>query len=195
MEKGKDKGYDVFIEVAQRLAGSHPEIRFHVVGGFSPAEISIDGLDDKIFFYGPRAGKWFDDFYRDKDIILSPNVPFMLRKGTFDGFPTASCTEAGVRKVAMFCTDELQLNSAFVDGQDLVIIPHDAGKIAAVIEQHCADPGRLRSIALNGALKIRNVYGYDSQILPRIRILEQELERTPASRQPGTKEKLDATPN
>jgi len=56
---------------------------------------------------------------------VSPDIPFALSKGAFDGFTTASCVETGLVKVAVFCTDELKLNNHFTDNEELVIIPHD----------------------------------------------------------------------
>ena len=43
------------------------------------------------------------------DLIISPNVPFVLASGAFDGFPTACCMEAALSGTAMFVTDELKL--------------------------------------------------------------------------------------
>ncbi len=177
MERGIDKGYDIFIEVAKILAQRHESIRFHVVGGFTEADIPLEGLNDKITFYGLQKPEWFDGFYLDKDIILSPNIPFKLSEGYFDGFPTASCTDAGVRRVAMFCTDTLQLNVKFTPGKDIVIIPPDIGEIVDTISYFHANPARLQTIAENGAKKIREVYSYENQVLPRIKILEKELEK------------------
>lgn len=175
MDKGIDKGYDVFIDVAKNLAKVHDNIRFHVVGNFEKGDISIEGLEEKITFYGMKAADWFDQFYSDKDIILSPNIPFVIFKGSFDGFPTASCTEAGLRKVAIFCTDELKLNKYFIDNQEIVIIPHDSRRIVQIIESYFENPSRLRDIGEKGAVKIQEIYSYENQILPRIKVLENEL--------------------
>lgn len=117
---------------------------------------------------------WFDKFYVDKDIILSPNIPFALSRGAFDGFPTGSCVEAGLRKVAVLCTDELKLNNHFTDNEEIVIIPHDADRIVRMIEAFYKKPDKLRSIAKKGAAKMRKVYSYERQILPRIKLLESE---------------------
>lgn len=175
MARGIDKGYDVFINVARKLTRLHDNIHFHVVGNFNKSDIPAKGLENRITFYGLKSAKWFETFYRDKDIILSPNIPFKLLKGAFDGFPTASCTEAGLRKVAVFCTDELRLNDHFVDNEEVVIIPHDADGIVRIIEALYREPARLRSIGEKGAAKMREVYSYEGQILPRLKILENEI--------------------
>jgi hypothetical protein len=175
MLKGIDKGYDVFVEVAKLLSQFHNNINFHVVGSFDKNDIPLNGLEEKFTFYGLRHSEWFNEFYRDKDIILSPNVPFKIFKGSFDGFPTASCTEAGLRKVAVFCTDELKLNKYFNNNQEIVIIPYEVNKIADIIESYYSHLERLRHIGENGARKMREIYNYDSHILPRIKILENEI--------------------
>ena len=177
--QGIDKGYDMFIEAAQKLARSHENIRFHVVGNFSETDIPLNGLDGKLNFYGLQKREWFDSFYRDKDLILSPNVPFKIAQvnGAFDGFPTASCTEAGLRNVAILCTDILKLNIKFSDGEDIVIIPHDSSKIVETIEDLYSNPAKVRRIAENGAARIREIYSYENQIAPRIRVLENVLQQ------------------
>lgn len=177
MPMGIDKGYDIFIEVARKLAQSYGNVRFHVVGNFNEADIPISGLEGKITFYGLQKSDWFDKFYADKDIILSPNIPFTLSEGAFDGFPTTACVEAGLRKVAVFCTDELKLNNHFIDNEEIVIIPHDADRIVHIIEDFYKEPDKLRSIAEKGAAKMREVFSYERQMLPRIRLLESEIKR------------------
>ena len=108
MKNGRDKGYDVFLDVARKLIETAPECRFHVVGGFGPDDIPIDGLEHCITFYGGRSPDWFSDFYKDKDAILLANVPFVLLKGAFDGFPTGCGSDAMLHGVALFCTDPLE---------------------------------------------------------------------------------------
>jgi glycosyltransferase involved in cell wall biosynthesis len=175
MPMGIDKGYDVFIEVAKKLAQLHSNINFHVVGNFTEADIPVNGLEERLTFYGFQELDWFDKFYMDKDIILSPNVPFVLLKGAFDGFPTTSCVEAGLRKVAVFCTDELKLNNHFIDNEEIVIIPHDTDGIAQIIEAFYKEPDKLRSVAEKGAAKMREVFSYERQILSRVKLIESEM--------------------
>ncbi len=173
-EKGVDKGYDVFIDVAQELCMKYKNIYFHVVGNFDESIIDITPIKDRINFYGPQLSDWFSEFYKDKDIILSPNIPFKISKGSFDGFPTGCCTEAGLNKVAIFCTDELNLNTAkYKNGEEIVIIPHDTQKILKIIENYYHDPEKLQAISELGHLKIKEIYNYEKQIEPRIKILEE----------------------
>jgi glycosyltransferase involved in cell wall biosynthesis len=174
---GVNKGYDVFVQVAKRLVQMHSNISLHVVGNFNEADLPIDGLEGRITFYGPQTLDWFDTFYMDKDIILSPNIPFVLQSnsGTFDGFPTGCCVEAGLRKVAVFCTDELKLNNHFADGEEIVIIPHDCDRIVGIVEAYYSAPDKLRSVGEKGAAKLQEVFSYENQMVPRISILENEM--------------------
>jgi glycosyltransferase involved in cell wall biosynthesis len=177
-EKGVDKGYDVFIEIAKILCGKYNNINFHVVGRFDENDIDIQDIKDKITFYGFKLTGWFDKFYKDKDIIISPNVPFILHNGSFDGFPTGTCVDAGLRKMSIFCTDELHLNEKFINGEEIVIIPHDAVQATKIIEGYYKNPDKLKQIAENGYRKMKNVFSYDEQTLPRINILKDQIKQS-----------------
>ncbi len=175
---GQDKGYDVFVEVAKKLVKKYNNINFHVVGNFDEKVIDITELKDNIHFYGIQQPHWFDEFYRDKDIILSANIPGMIYKGSFDGFPTASCTDAGLCKTAIFCTDPLELNNShFRNNEEIVIIEHDTLKIVEKIEYFHKNPELLKGICESGFKAIRNLYSYDNQIVPRVRLLREEISK------------------
>jgi hypothetical protein len=72
----------------------------------------------------------------------------------------------------VFCTDELKLNNHFTNNEEIVIIPHDADKIVRITEAFYENPAKLRSIAEKGAAKMRKIFSYKNQILPRIKLLE-----------------------
>lgn len=176
-ETGVDKGYDVFVQVASVLAEKHPNIRFHVVGGFDENVLDVSHIKDRITFYGSQETEWFDAFYLDKDLILSPNIPFKIFEGSFDGFPTGSCTDAGLRETAIFCTDELKLNQGFFeDGSEIVVVPYDVMKIVDKIEYYYSNPEKLTAIGKHGRQKIIELYGYDAQIAPRIKLLQDQID-------------------
>lgn len=170
---GSDKGYDIFIEVAKLLSEKFDNIHFHVVGNFDENVLDITKIKDKISFYGSRLTDWFDEFYQDKDLIISPNISSKLSDGAFDGFPTGCCTEAGLHKVSIFCTDELNLNIKFKDRRDMVIIPYDTQEIVYIIESYYNEPQKLQEIAEAGYNRIKEVYNYENQVWPRIKILEK----------------------
>lgn len=170
MPKGIDKGYDVFIEVAKLLVDI-PNIFFHVVGTFNETDIDIISLKNKIKFYGSQKPDFFLEFYSKMDIILSPNIPFMLLPGAFDGFPTGCCTEAGLCKVAVFCTDILNQNIFLKDGEEIVLIAKNTKEIYNEIIMYYNDPIRLYSLAHKGYEKLKNIFDIDQQTQPRLKIL------------------------
>jgi glycosyltransferase involved in cell wall biosynthesis len=174
---GQDKGYNIFIEVAKQLLKMHSNIHFHVVGNFDETIIDISDIKDNITFYGIQSPGWFDGFYKDKDIILSPNIPGMIFTGSFDGFPTASCIDAGLRKTAIFCTDPLNLNNShFKDNEEIVIINSTVSKIIDKIDYYYYNPEDLKDICENGYRAIKNLYCFDNQIAPRIRSIEANIQ-------------------
>ncbi len=177
MPDGADKGYDVFVDMAKRICHDHENVYFHVVGGFDENDLDVSSLKGHITFYGKQHADWFDVFYQDKDLIVSPNVPDVLAPGAFDGFPTASCTEAALRGVAMFVTDPLEMNEGhFAPGQEIEIVPHDAAEIAARLEYYLEHPDQLRALAEGGANAVRRIYSAERQIKPRIALVGQEME-------------------
>lgn len=178
---GSDKGYDVFIEVAIKLAKLHKNIFFHVVGGFNADVIDVSSLKDRITFYGHQKVEWFDEFYLDKDLILSPNKNGLTHNGAFDGFPTAACTDAGLRDTAIFCTDPLQLNNDhYLPGQEIEIIDRNTANIVERIEYYYCNPDKLENLATNGKRRIQQLYSFDAQIKPRIELIEEEIAKYPS---------------
>lgn len=178
MPKGTNKGYDTFVEVAKILSQKYDFVNFHVVGGFDENCIDVSDIRSRITFYGQQSEKFFMQFYKDKDIILSPNIPFTLLAGSFDGFPTASVTEAGLHGLTMFVTDELKCNDNFFEeNKDIVIIKPDVDDVVRKIEYFLDKPSELKQIGNNGIRKIQSLYSLKAQVKPRIRLIEQELEK------------------
>ena len=177
MPRGIDKGYDVFIEVAKRLSKSHKDMFFHVVGPFDKHDIDVSGIDERITFYGPRTTSFFLEFYSGMDIILSPNAPFILSAGAFDGFPTGSCIEAGICGVAVFCTDQLQQNIHFRDNSNIVIITRDPSEICERIAHYYNNCDSLYDLSEEGKNVFRSIFSEQNQLIPRRNILSRYLGR------------------
>ena len=171
-QKGIDKGYDIFIEVAKKLSEKYSNINYHIIGGFDENDIDVSNLKDKIKFYGIKDSKWLKNFYANMDIIVSPNRPFKFGKGTFDGFPTGSCTEAMINGVMLLCTDELKLNVKFKNNKDLIIIKPDVNDIRRTIENLYKNPKKITKIAERGKNKAKKIYSKESQIMPRINLIK-----------------------
>lgn len=174
MEQGRDKGYDVFIEVARNITKILPHVAFHVVGPFGCDDIDISDIEDSVTFYGTRNTEFFPEFYAGMDIILSPNAPNILFPGAFDGFPTGACIEAGLCGTVVFACDELALNP-FENNRELVVIPRDPFSVTQIVIEYLNDPERLYQIADNGRERFSHVFSMRSQMDPRIRILKEQL--------------------
>jgi glycosyltransferase involved in cell wall biosynthesis len=179
MAGGVDKGYDVFIEVARELSRHHDDIRFHVVGPYDESDIDVSDLAGRIKFYGVRQTEFFPQFYSEMDLILAPNLPFKLIPGAFDGFPTGGCIEAGLCGVAVFCTDPLNQNVAFKDGEEIVIIPRNVEQICALIGKYYHDYDRLAQLARRGQEAFKTAFAIETQIEKRLRILSEYLPPQP----------------
>ncbi len=168
MPRGEDKGYDVFVDVAQRLARSAPAIRFHVIGDYNATTIPLGRINGRFTFYGTKDSSFFPSFYQSMDIVLSPNRSSTLLPGAFDGFPTGSCIEAGSCGVAMFVSDPLGLNVPFTNGQDIIIVKPDGASIETTIRSYIKQPGRLYKLAQRGATRTFETFNERAQMTPRI---------------------------
>jgi glycosyltransferase involved in cell wall biosynthesis len=172
MPRGTNKGYDRFIETARLLARRNQQMRFHVVGSFDESDVEIGELAGRITFYGPQYRNFFPGFHANMDIILSPNIPFALDPGVFDGFPTGCCIEAGLCGVAVFMTDELAMNNGtFKDREEVVIISREPEEICRVVEEYLCNPASLAELATRGQQAFRRVFDLSKQMEPRLRIL------------------------
>lgn len=172
-KNGKDKGYDLFIETAKKMSKKYNDIAFHVVGPWEENAVDASTIKN-LTFYGAQSPDWLKEFYKDKDIIISANIPFVLAKGAFDGFPTTTVTDASLHEVAMFCTDPLELNQGrFEDQKEIVLIKHSVDDIVKKIEYYHDNPQKLEDLAKNGKLKSESIYSYENQMAPRIKLLHE----------------------
>lgn len=174
-EFGEDKGYDVFIKMAAKLYRRHNNIRFHVVGnGFDEKTLNVAELQSAISFYGLQSPDFFLKFYQDKDIICSPNKPFIQAPGRYDGFPLGTSCDAMSQHVACFMSDELKCNQGrYVDKVDAEILPPDADAYVERIEYYMDNPSKLIEMAENGAKKVRQLYNYEAQVVPRMDLMKK----------------------
>lgn len=177
MEKGIDKGYDVFIESAFSLANQFDFIRFHVIGGFNEDEIDVMQLGNKITFYGYQNFESLSGLYLNMDVIVSPNRPFVLGNGYFDGFPLGTVVEAVFNGVVALVTDELNQNTEFINKEEIIIIKASVSSIVTEITSLINSPEKLYSLSKRGREKFIEVYSYDSQMKPRIKLLQEEINR------------------
>jgi len=179
---GAEKGYDVFIDVVKNFANS-AEIRFHVVGGFDETTIEFGDIHN-ISFYGARPAAFFDAFYTDMDLILSPNIHATALDPTqpdsFDGFPTTAVVEAGLKGVAVFLTDFKGLNkhlngTPIFKNNEMKIIDRDADSISQLIRGYLFDRIALLELGESGKRAILREFSYDVQMRPRIELIQSYL--------------------
>lgn len=165
MPKGLDKGYDLFIDTAKMLVNKYDCMKFHVVGGFNENDIDVSTIKDRITFYGVRDLDFLANFYRKIDIFLSPNRPFILGPGKFDGFPLGG-SHAQVCGVALFVTDELNLNKLYSTDEIVILKPH-VTDITEKIEYYFNNVDELYKLSEKGQQKRLSISN------PQQRIIEQ----------------------
>ncbi|WP_143746398.1 glycosyltransferase family protein [Caballeronia catudaia] len=173
----KKKGYDQFVAVAQALSERFEQVRFHVVGDYTPDQIPLGAAERTMTFHGKQPNTFFREFYPRMDIILSVNRPTEDRKGAFDGFPTGACMEAGFRGVLNCISDPLGLNVAFTDDVDFVLVDLDTQKTIERLSKLIGDTERLYNVAYANWQKFLAVFDTDYQLWRRTRIITTELLR------------------
>jgi len=174
---GADKGYDVFLDVAKRLFAQHQNIEFHVIGMFDAETIPLEvEMKDKLIFHGVLANAEFHRVMQQMDIILSANVNNVITTGAFDGFPTASCIEAGLNGSLIMCTDPLNLNNGrFKNHEEIEIVEHDVRSIVERIEFYYHNRAQLRTVIKNQYNKIQQLYATQVQLGKREALIQREI--------------------
>jgi glycosyltransferase involved in cell wall biosynthesis len=174
-EKGEDKGYDTFIDFAKSISGKYSFVRFHIIGGFDENVIDITSIRDKINFYGYKKFEELAAIFKKMDIIISPNKPFLLHDGAFDGFPLGTVVEAVLNGVVALVSDELNENEYFENEKDIILIKNDKFFIERKVEYLIGNPKILDEISNNGRNKFSELYSNDIQMKRRIDILKNEV--------------------
>lgn len=177
MPRGLDKGYDVFVALAHNLIKKYDFVHFHVIGGFDKEEIDVTLLNRRINFYGYQK---FDDLaaiYQQMDVIVSPNKPFLYGKGAFDGFPLGTVIEAALNYVVAIVTDRLNQNTVFDNGKEIIITDGEVSSIEEEIINLIENPEKLIEISQKGRNKFLEIYSNDYQMIPRIKVLSEEIKR------------------
>lgn len=182
MPQAANKGYPEFIAAAQALVDL-PGLRWHIVGGgFTPEEKDVAELGERIHFHGRLATQELRQFYAGMNLIVSPNQPYLLHPGNFDGFPTGCCVEASLCGVAIMATDALAQNPGYIDGESILMLDTAADlslarQIETCIRQMYADPVALARIGQAGQALTRQWYAPERQIGQRQHILRSVAEQ------------------
>ncbi len=173
-EIGADKGYDIFIETAKILASKGHNIHFNVIGGYDSKVISIEGYEKFFTFHGYKKYEELQPIFLEQDIIMSPNRPFILNAGSFDGFPLGAVVEAALNGVTPIVTDELKQNTVF-SKDEVIIVKPDAEEIVMKIEELISNPELLNLISENAQKKFREIYSDSYQLDKRIDFIKKHV--------------------
>lgn len=172
-EKGIDKGYDLFIEVAKYFVSLYDNIHFHVIGGFDENEIDVSDIKNKITFYGYLIPDNLKTIYSSMDICISPNRLYQLYTGNFDGFPLGVDTTCFA--ILLMTTDELNNNAGYYTDDEIVIIKPDLEDIINKIDYYYHNLDTLYNMARNGQTKTFQLMSPDKRIIEVSNILKKEL--------------------
>jgi glycosyltransferase involved in cell wall biosynthesis len=171
---GLDKGYDVFIEAAEMLAQALEHVRFHVVGPWESDGYPAPGLAGRLTYHGTLVPDDLHELCLRCDVIVSPNRPFVLSPGGYDGFPLTTCVDAGLRGTAVVASNELQ-EDAFRDGIDLLIVRPDPTSLAQRVLALAADPAEVRRLGESARRAFSAAYSARAQIGPRLELITRNL--------------------
>lgn len=174
MPMGVNKGYPHFVETAKMLIKAYPRLKFFVVGGFSYDDYELGSeLEQAIEFKGHLFTNELYEFYKNQDVIVSPNEPFKLSPGNFDGFPTGCCIEASLAGVAVVCTDVLKLNEVYDENREIMICKPEPASVYECIKKLIDNPVFFKNIAKAGQAKSRELFNPYVQIRSRADLIDK----------------------
>lgn len=184
---GLEKGYDVFIAVAHQLCHKYPDINFHVVGNFTPSDIDVTALGNRIRFYGTHPTEFFPQFYQSMDIFISAN---RVNDGQFDGLPTAACLEAALSGVVIFFPDLLDIirnpltgESYYEDTIHFRAIKYEVEAITQLVLEYYHDPKRLKPLAKRMKKRVLQLFDNKKQLGLRYGLIDEEIGKSALSTQ------------
>ena len=165
---GKSKGYDLFVEAGKMLLKDHllegnEKIQLHVIGNYDASVINVKDIQTNITFHGVRPAKWLKEFYHDMDIVVAPNRRDIFYPGSFDGYPM--CPEQSLCGVAMFQSDELNINRDFTyyKEDEVVHIELDAEDIKSKIEYYFKNTEKLYELAEKGKRRTNKLFDLEKR--------------------------------
>jgi glycosyltransferase involved in cell wall biosynthesis len=174
---GIDKGFPLFQKVAKKLLEIDMSLGFDVIGNFTSDDINDPILRSKFIFHGQLEESDFGDVLNSTHILLSPNQPFKLSVGSYDGFPLGTSVLAGFFRNVLVLTDFFNESEkiGFINGRDFVKIELDVKTIVIQILELMKDRSKMISISSAAHNKILDLYSWKNQISPRLNILKMFL--------------------
>lgn len=175
MPKGIDKGFDLFLEVANIINQKYPFVHFHNVGtnGLFDYPNQYSNLKNNLHHYGSQKSSFFPEFYSKIDIILSPNRSNVLRPGAFDGFPMV--VEGSFCGSALFISNPENAQTEYVDRKHLVIIKNDVQDIVTKIEYYLNNLDKLYKISKTGQILTQKIFDINKQKKDRNEFIQKYL--------------------
>lgn len=173
---GIDKGFDIFEEIVAHFK-DNSSIHFHVIGGFTPNDLKDIELNSKINFLGILSEGDFDSHLKKMHIAISPNKPFILNKGAFDGFPLATSVTSSLYGLVNLMSDYFNESNhlSIIEGVHFYKIDENISHIIRVINNLHLDRNLMNNIAFEGRNKVISLYSFENQITPRINLFKELL--------------------
>ena len=172
------KGQDVVIEVADRLCGRFPQLRWLLVGGGSAepafrAEVARRGLGDRVVFTGFRTDS--ADLLRSADLSVLVSTKEGLSNTLLESLV------AGLPVIASRVGGNAEVVAA---GAGLLVPPRDADALAAAVELIAADPAAAARMGARGREHVRREFTV-ARMAEQTAALWDELLGLPARRSPA----------
>ena len=120
-------------------------------------------------FYGVKIPEWFIKFYKNIDIVVSPNKVDDLSENV----PNDLCTQAMLNQVLVMCTDTKNASIEFDDKKNYIRIKLEAKDIAEKIKKLYKQPKEIIEIAKRGQKKAYKNYCYETQMYPRYNLIRK----------------------
>jgi lipopolysaccharide transport system ATP-binding protein len=174
MPLAANKGLPEFAMAMELLLDQGATIQVTIVGNYDSNDHSLfKRYGGYIAWRGSLTAEELTNFYLSQDVVVSPNRPFILSQGNFDGFPTGACVEASFCGVAMVVSDPLSLNEWYRDGHEIVICSTDPADIAAKVRELVDQPNKRIALANAGRARTQMLFSDRVQLEPRIAAIEK----------------------
>ena len=153
------KAHDLFLDAAEMIAGSHPEVQFVIVGDGElwdelHSEVESRGLSDRVFFTGWRSD--LGAVYSDLDLVVccsrNEGTPVSLIEACAAGRAVVGTQVGGIPDII----------ASGVNG--LLVPPGDAAALAGAIVELVSDPDRRRVMGTAGQRMVLDRYSADRMV-------------------------------